>query len=222
MSLENKYFTELAHRLQAAGITTGHPERNQLTVLLNDQPVLFVSSESDVFLLPAGSNPPEASELYHKVAQTAEEVYAYVEAIQTAPLLHASGLSEKFHLLADFGGAVLAGRELGNGWGYQFVTWIWDHDRTGVSHGHYYEEDFQGAKQDFAVRSGLISKTQLFSPEELTELYRATDYLLDEGPELEDGHLKAMQTARTKIEYTVPDLADRLEQGQAQEPQIDM
>jgi hypothetical protein len=222
MSLENKYFTELAHRLQAAGITTGHPERNQLTVLLNDQPVLFVSSESDVFLLPAGSNPPEASELYHKVAQTAEEVYAYVEAIQTAPLLHASGLSEKFHLLADFGGAVLAGRELGNGWGYQFVTWIWDHDRTGVSHGHYYEEDFQGAKQDFAVRSGLISKAQLFLPEELTQLYRATDYLLDEGPEPEDGQLKALQTSRTKIEYTVPDLVERLEQSQGQEPKMNL
>lgn len=222
MSLENKYFTELAHRLQAAGITTGHPERNQLTVLLNDQPVLFVSSESDVFLLPAGSNPPEASELYHKVAQTAEEVYAYAEAIQTAPLLHASGLSEKFHLLADFGGAVLAGRELGNGWGYQFVTWIWDHDRTGVSHGHYYEEDFQGAKQDFAVRSGLISKAQLFLPEELTQLYRATDYLLDEGPEPEDGQLKALQTSRTKIEYTVPDLVERLEQSQGQEPQMNL
>ena len=220
--MENKYFTELAHRLQAAGITTGHPERNQLTVLLNDQPVLFVSSESDVFLLPAGSNPPEASELYHKVAQTAEEVYAYVEAIQTAPLLHASGLSEKFHLLADFGGAVLAGRELGNGWGYQFVTWIWDHDRTGVSHGHYYEEDFQGGKQDFAVRSGLISKAQLFLPEELTQLYRATDYLLDEGPEPEDGQLKALQTSRTKIEYTVPDLVERLEQSQGQEPQMNL
>lgn len=175
-----------------------------------------------MFLLPAGSNPPEASELYHKVAQTAEEVYAYVEAIQTAPLLHASGLSEKFHLLADFGGAVLAGRELGNGWGYQFVTWIWDHDRTGVSHGHYYEEDFQGAKQDFAVRSGLISKAQLFLPEELTQLYRATDYLLDEGPEPEDGQLKALQTSRTKIEYTVPDLVERLEQSQGQEPQMNL
>ena len=153
---------------------------------------------------------------------SADEVYTYVEEVQTAPTLHISGLSEKFHLLADFGGAVLAGRELENGRGYQFVTWIWDYNRTGVSYGHYYDEDFCGAKQDFAVRSGLISKTQLFSPEELTELYRATDYLLDEGPELEDGHLKAMQTARTKIEYTVPDLADRLEQGQAQEPQIDM
>lgn len=222
MSLENKYFAELARRLRAAGITAGHPEKNRLTVLLNNQPVLSVSAGSDVFLLPAGSNQPEAGELYHKVAQTADEVYAYVEAVQTAPLLHASGLSEKFHLLADFGGAVLAGRELENGWGYQFVTWIWDHDRTGVSHGHYYEEDFQGAKQDFAVRSGLISKAQLFSPEELTQLYRATDYLLDEGPEPEDGQLKALQTSRTKTEYTVPDLAERLEQSQGQEPQMNL
>ncbi|WP_432354280.1 hypothetical protein [Anaerotruncus rubiinfantis] len=220
--MENKYFAELARRLRAAGITAGHPEKNRLTVLLNNQPVLSVSAGSDVFLLPAGSNQPEAGELYHKVAQTADEVYAYVEAVQTAPLLHASGLSEKFHLLADFGGAVLAGRELENGWGYQFVTWIWDHDRAGVSHGHYYEEDFQGAKQDFAVRSGLISKAQLFSPEELTQLYRATDYLLDEGPEPEDGQLKALQTSRTKIEYTVPDLAERLEQSQGQEPQMNL
>ena len=220
--MENKYFAELARRLRAAGITAGHPEKNRLTVLLNNQPVLSVSAGSDVFLLPAGSNQPEAGELYHKVAQTADEVYAYVEAVQTAPLLHASGLSEKFHLLADFGGAVLAGRELENGWGYQFVTWIWDHDRAGVSHGHYYEEDFQGAKQDFAVRSGLISKAQLFSPEELTQLYRATDYLLDEGSEPEDGQLKALQTSRTKIEYTVPDLAERLEQSPGQEPQMNL
>ena len=220
--MENKYFAELARRLRAAGITAGRPEKNRLTVLLNNQPVLSVSAGSDVFLLPAGSNQPEAGELYHKVAQTADEVYAYVDAVQTAPLLHASGLSEEFHLLADFGGAVLAGRELENGWGYQFVTWIWDHDRTGVSHGHYYEEDFQGAKQDFAVRSGLISKAQLFSPEELTQLYRATDYLLDEGPEPEDGQLKALQTSRTKIEYTVPDLAERLEQSQGQEPQMNL
>ena len=222
MSLENKYFAELARRLRAAGITAGRPEKNRLTVLLNNQPVLSVSAGSDVFLLPAGSNQPEAGELYHKVAQTADEVYAYVDAVQTAPLLHASGLSEEFHLLADFGGAVLAGRELENGWGYQFVTWIWDHDRTGVSHGHYYAEDFQGAKQDFAVRSGLLSNAQLFSPEELTQLYRATDYLLDEGPEPEDGQLKALQTSRTKIEYTVPDLAERLEQSPGQEPQMNL
>ncbi|MFR0768328.1 MAG: hypothetical protein ACLSHO_00745 [Dysosmobacter sp.] len=117
---------------------------------------------------------------------------------------------------------MLAGIELPKEWGYQFNTWIWNYDRTALLYGHNYMGDFQSAKQDFAVRSGLISKAQLFSPEELTELYRGTDYLLDEGPELEDVQLKALQTARTKIEYTVPDLTDRLEQGQEQEPQMDM
>lgn len=75
--MENKYFAELARRLRAAGITAGHPEKNRLTVLLNNQPVLSVSAGSDAFLLPAGSNNMEASELYHRVAQTADEVYAY-------------------------------------------------------------------------------------------------------------------------------------------------
>ena len=136
--------------------------------------------------------------------------------------LRASGLHEDFRLLADFGGAVLAGQERGNGLGYQFVTWVWAYERQGVCHGHYYEDDFQSAKQDFAVRSGLISKAQLFSPEELTELYRATNFLLEEGPEPEEKPLKAIQEARTKIEYTVPDLQTRLEQTQSQEPQMNL
>ena len=222
MNLERKYFKELAHRLQIDGIVTAPPEGKRLAVLLKDQPVLFVSAGSDVFQLPAGSNNLDASELYHKVAQTADEVYTYVEAVQTTPLLHASGLSEEFHLLADFGGVVLAGRELENGWGYQFVTWIWDYGRVGVSHGHYYQGDYQGAKQDFAVRSGLISNAQLFTPEQLTELDRASEYLLDEEPDLDDKQIKALQESRTKIEYTVPDLKKRLEQRQEQESQMNL
>ena len=99
---------------------------------------------------------------------------------------------------------------------------VWDYDYTGVSHGHYYEGNFRGAKQDFAVRSGLISRAQLFTEEELTELYRATDYLLEEGPEPNSDQLKAIQTARTKIEYTVPDLQSWLEQIQSQEPQMNL
>lgn len=142
--------------------------------------------------------------------------------MEHTPLLRASGLQEKFHLLADFGGAVLAGQERENGQGYQFVTWTWDYDHIGVSHGHYYEEDFQSAKRDFAVRSGLISNAQFFTPEELTELYRATDYLLEEGPEPEEKQLKTIQTARTRIEYIVPDLQCRLEQTQSQEPQMNL
>ena len=220
--MREKYFSELSRRLREKGIETSLADTQKLDILLRGRPVLFVSSNSDIFLLPAGSQNEEASELYHQVAVVADEVYEYVEAMQGTPILHASGLNEEFHLLADFGGAVLAGRERENGQGYQFVTWTWDYGRRGVSHGHYYEGDFQSAKQDFAVRSGLISKAQLFSPEQLTELYRATDFMLEEGPAPEEKHLRAIQEARTKIEYVVPDLQDRLEQGQEQEPQMNL
>ena len=219
--MRKMYFSELSRRLREKGIETSLADAQKLDILLRGRPVLFVSSGSDIFLLPAGSQ-NEASDLYHQVAVVADEVYEYVEAMQGTPILHASGLNEEFHLLADFGGAVLAGRERENGQGYQFVTWTWDYDRRGVSHGHYYEGDFRSAKQDFAGRSGLISTAQLFSPEQLTELYRATDFLLEEGPAPEEKHLRAIQEARTKIEYVVPDLQDRLEQGQEQEPQMNL
>ena len=220
--MKNKYLTEVSRRLSEDGIQSSIREDRRLDIFLHDRPVLYVSPASDVFLLPDGSQNEEASELYHQVAATADEVYGYVEAMENAPPLRAAGLREDFRLLADFGGAVLAGQERENGLGYQFVTWVWAYERQGVCHGHYYEGDFQSAKQDFAVRSGLISKAQLFSPEQLTELYRATDFLLEEGPAPEEKHLRAIQEARTKIEYVVPDLQDRLEQGQEQEPQMNL
>ena len=220
--MKNKFFAELSRRLCIDGIESSAIEDKRLEVFLHGRPVLSVSPASDVFLLPVGSKNEEASELYHEVAVVVDEVFGYVEALETAPLLRASGLHEEFHLLANFGGAVLAGQERDNGRGYQFVTWVWDYDRQGVSHGHYFEDDFQSAKRDFAVRSGLISRAQLFTPEELTELYRATDHLLEEGPEPDSGQLKAIQTARTKIEYTIPDLQARLEQAQNQEPQMNL
>ena len=220
--MKKQFFAELSRRLREEQIEPTMVGEDRLEVSLGGQPVLFVSPNSDVFLLPAGSGSEEAGELYHRIAPTVDEVYVYVEAVQNAPVLRAADLHENFHLLADFGGAVLAGRELEQGQGYQFVTWAWDFDRLGVSHGHYYEGDFQGAKEDFAVRSGLISKAQLFTPEQLTELYRSTDHYPETGPEPDDAQLKALQEARTKIEYTVPDLQTRLEQTQEQGPQMNL
>ena len=182
--MTNDFFAELARCLHKKEIDSVIQKDRRLEVILHGQPALFVTPRNEVFLLPEMSGSEEANDLYHEVAQAADEVFSYVEAVQTAPLLHVSGLSEEFHQLADFGGAVMVGRQRGNGFGYQFVTWIWDYGRTGLSHGHYYEGDYNAAKQDFAVRSGLISKAQLFSEEELTELYRATGYQLEHDPEI--------------------------------------
>ena len=54
-----------------------------------------------------------------------------------------------------------AGRAAGKK-GANFVTWEWDFDRNGVHMGHYFIEDYAGAKRDFAARSRLIEPQRLF------------------------------------------------------------
>ena len=220
--MAQQFFEELSRCLRKEQIESYNKEDRRLEIFLHGQPVLSVSPGNEVFLLPAGSKNPEANELYHRVAIAADSAFEYVEAMENTPLLRARGLENKFHLLADFGGAVLAGRERAAGQGYEFVTWIWDYEKVGVSHGHYYEDDFAGAKRDFAVRSGLISNASLFSKEELTELYRATEHLLADGPDLNDKQMKAIQEARIKIEFSVPDLDTQLEHRQDYSPQMEM
>ena len=60
--------------MQERGIESSVIADNRLEVFLHSQPVLYVSPASDVFLLPDGSQNEEASELYHQVAVTADEV----------------------------------------------------------------------------------------------------------------------------------------------------
>ncbi len=219
---QGPYFKELSIVLRQAGFTVLPEQDEFLPVEWEGQALCWITGEGSILYRHEAICTGDLADALMRAEELVGTVREYVEAVQNAPLLHASGLHEDFHLLADFGGAVLAGRERLGGAGYQFVTWTWDYDRTGVSHGHYYEGNFQLAKQDFAVRSGLISRAQLFTPEELTELYRATDHFLEEGPEPDSGQLKAIQEARTKIEYTVPDLQSRLEQTQGQEPQMNL
>ena len=153
----SKFFEELSRCLGKEQIESLSKEDRRLEIFLHGQPVLSVSPGNEVFMLPSGSKNPEANELYHRVAIAADRVY--VEVMENTPLLRARGLDNKFHLLADFGGAVLAGRERGTGRGYEFVTWIWDYERVGVSHGHYYEDDFAGAKQNVELTPGFSWKT---------------------------------------------------------------
>ncbi len=116
--MKQKFYAELSRRLREEGIESSYAGTQNLRVSLHGQPVLRVTPSSEIFILPAGSRNEEVNDLYHRVGATADEVYEYVEAVQGAHLLHASDLKEEFRLLADFGCAVLAGRERENDRGY--------------------------------------------------------------------------------------------------------
>ena len=103
---------------------------------------------------------PQAEDALYRVEDIAAKTLEYMTAMEAAPQLKASGLDGDYRILADFGGTVLAGTPSKHG--VQFVTWDWDYDRTGVVHGHYFMENYDAAKQDFATRSGL-SKRNSFS-----------------------------------------------------------
>ena len=104
--MKKQFFAELSRRLREAQIESTIVGEDRLEVSQGGQPVLYISPSSDVFLLPAGSGNEEASELYHRIAPTVDEVYAYVEVMQNAPNLRAADLQERFHLLAYFVGDV--------------------------------------------------------------------------------------------------------------------
>lgn len=127
------------------------------------------------------------------------------------PQLKASGLEGDYRILADFNGTVLAGTHSKHG--VQFVAWDWNYDRTGLSHGHYFMEDYDGAKQDFATRSGLIHKEQLFSPEQMTEIYRCCSDSVDgDFFDLTGEQEKVILGVQQQIEDCVPDVAERIRQ----------
>ena len=90
-------------------------------------------------------------------------------------------------------------------------TWDWAYGHTGVCHGHYFMENYAGAKQDFAIRSRLIQKEQLFTPEQMTEIYRCCAGSVDgDFFELAGEQEKMIRSVQQQIEECVPDLDERI------------
>lgn len=120
-------------------------------------------------------------------------------------------INAKDKVLADFNGTVLAGVQSKHG--VHFVTWDWAYGHTGVCHGHYFMENYAGAKQDFAIRSGLIQKERLFTPEQMTEIYRCCADSVDGNFfELTGEQEKMIRSVQQQIEECVPDLDERIRQ----------
>ena len=67
------------------------------------------------------------------------------------------------------------------------MTWEWDFDREGVHHGHYFQDDYEAAKRDFTLRSGLVQKDALFEPERLAEIYCALAFVREQDETLSCG-----------------------------------
>ena len=208
--MNEKFFPELARRLRQEGVTTGPVEKNRLPVLLNGQELMWVEPEGCIVLVAGMQDSPEAAQIYCTVRNNSFLVNEYTRAMASAPVLEAVGLHEEFHLLAEYRGVVLAGRELEGDWGYKFATWRRSPDRTALDHGNYYHNDYDGAKLDFACRSGLVQESRQFTDEQLTEMYRCIHETLESGYPITRDREDILRTVAERIEDSVDDLEDRV------------
>ena len=171
---KNRYLRETAIVLAREGFHTDRTHIGRLRVLLDGAPLCEVTENGGITYRNEDIDEPERLDAKDKVYEIVRITAEYMRQMETAPFLKADGLEDGYKVLADFNGIVLAGIQ--SKYGIQFVTWDWSFDRKGVCHGHYYtglysSGNYDAAKRDFAVRSGLIPERQLFQETQLIEIY---------------------------------------------------
>lgn len=211
---KDAYYAELARRLSGHGLLTQR-QAGALEVILDTLPACVVSPDGAVWKRPGDAHSEAEHEAYRLAAREAQQVREYLNAIGSAPPLPARGLEEPCKQLADFNGYVLAARETGRG--PEFITWQWSYDRSYVTLGHYYGDDYQNAKQDFACRAGLVDPNRIFNNEQLTGLYNQLRYSLDEGMiEFGPAAEKQLEGIIDQIKNVLPNVGEQYQQQLAQ------
>ena len=161
----------------------------------------------------------DAAEAFCRVTEIAHTTAEYMRLMESSPPLRAKDLDGDYRVLADFNDTVLAGHPTSRG--VEFVTWEWDYEHTGMWQGHYYGNNYPGAKQDFAFRAGLIPESMLFEQSELDELYRCCQRTreLDETLSYQDE--QRIIKAQERIELLAPGVQERVAAMEPQQPQFE-
>jgi hypothetical protein len=196
---KSRFFQEIARLAEKQGFhVSGITDDGRLELSSGHRYLCRVDEKDGVFY--SRENAAELKAFFPQV----EAARSYVTAMEQAPPLHAEGLGDGYMKLAEFENTVLAGKDRGDH-GFQFVTWEWGFDRTGLNHGHYYDS-YAAAKEDFAFRSGLAPEHCRFSPEQAAALHSVVCMALDEGLTQDTRESKYLEECREKLQLAHPEL----------------
>ena len=206
--LQRRYLAEVGHRLRRAGFEAG-PEYNGLLPIKKDsQQLCTINMHGGVSYDPGDVRLNGQEDILDQARQIAMETLTYMRQMVTAPLLRADGLSGEYRVLAEFDNVVLAGHRREGGYGVEFITWERIKKGTGLGQGNYYENDYAAAKQNFAIRSGLIPSALLFTPEQMAVIFDAAQNMTAEGFVSNPKQEKLLEQVMEQIEEVVPEVID--------------
>lgn len=214
---ESKYLAEVKGRLRREGFTTETSEEAIVTVSAAGHPLCQINGSGGIRREELEGGLEYACDQAVTIARSTAE---YMRLMESAPVLKADGLTGAYRLLAEFNDVVLAGHERDSAYGVEFITWERTYDRAGVWQGHYYENNYSGARQDFAVRSGLLDQDRLFTNEQLAEVYRCIHETLDSEYTITDSRREILQNACIQIENAVSYLDELVQQSNQDELEL--
>ena len=199
---KERFLREMEQKLRRRDLDARLLEDGLIHVRWNEKPLCSVDRDGIVRFRPVDITGSAVDRQLRTVIQTAGHVKEYMRIFERAPALKVVGLDDTYKVLADFGDAVLAGRSCKTG--AKFVTWEWDFDRKGVHAGHYFMENYEAAKLDFAARAGLINEQRLFSDEQLGVIRNACAFALEDDATLSYAEEKQLQSVQEQIELLLP------------------
>lgn len=207
---------EMAIRLKKEGFGITPQEDMCLQVTWNNQRLCLAvpAPGGNMRYFPDDIVGPEMETARLRVSGIINETAEYMALMEQAPQIRASGLDGDYRALAEFNGVVLAGHP--TKYGVEFVTWEWVQDHTSLWQGHY-TGDYTAAKEDFAVRSGMLPKERVFSDQQLTEVYRCVQETLESGSPLTREREKILSSITAQIELSLPNLSDLVQQSNEKE-----
>ncbi|MBD5111649.1 MAG: hypothetical protein HDT42_03835 [Ruminococcaceae bacterium] len=155
-----------------------------------------------------------SNDAYFEIKKIAETVSEYCSAYEKAAPLKAEDLSGKYRCLSEFNGTVLAAKYNAD-FGFEFVTWDRTYDGKAVRHGNYYG-DYAAAKENFAIRSGLVDSDKLFDNSELERIQKCVKFAMENDGNLHFDEYDELKKLVEKISVSIP------EQQQDNSPKMSM
>ena len=212
---KEQFLRETERQLRMAQVEAKLEADDLIHASWNGKPLCTVDANGTVRFSPDDIRGTDEDRLLQAVTQTVALVKEYLRIMERAPTLKAVDLDEDYKILAEFDDTVLAGRMSKNG--ARFVTWEYDFDRRGVHAGHYFMQLYEGAKQDFAARAGLVNRQRLFSDEQLAVIRKACAFSLEDDVTLSYAEEKLLRSVQEQIGQLFPDTVQEQEQQPAME-----
>ncbi len=222
MDAKEKFLKEVSPQLQRAGFTVWPEHDGLLPVEWKAELLCRVRADGSLLCKEEILSDAQMSEALDRVTAITRTVRDYMRLMEQAPPLVADGLSGDYRLLAEFNGIVLAGHERDWRYGTEFITWERVRDGTDLWQGHYMENDYAAARQDFAVRSGLVEENRLLSDEQAVAVYHCVRDALERDCSLTAEQENLLEDICNKMRQWVPDIDDLTDQMTVRKPEQGM